>query len=147
MTDTVTLFETKHPDRNAEQVFDELIGIEGQKKELLNTLSFLFHKQKIEKWKKEYFPSGLGFLEKILIGTPLIVLSGEVGCGKTALANSIATPLAKQLDKRIVCFETPSNIRGFGKVGELSARITSAFDQVKARISKKIGRASCRERV
>ena len=58
---------------------------------------------------------------------PLIILSGEVGCGKTELANSIASPLAKKLDIIIKTYETPSNIRGSGRVGEISSRITGNF--------------------
>jgi SpoVK/Ycf46/Vps4 family AAA+-type ATPase len=39
-----------------------------------------------------------------------------------------------------VCFETPSDLRGLGHVGELSARITEAFTQAKTK-AKTIGRA------
>jgi SpoVK/Ycf46/Vps4 family AAA+-type ATPase len=69
-------------------------------------------------------------------GLPLIILSGDVGCGKTELANSVATPLAKLIDRRIKCFETPSNIRGAGRVGEISNRITMAFDAIKSQLGK-----------
>ncbi|MGK3960055.1 AAA family ATPase [Sorangium sp. So ce118] len=67
-------------------------------------------------------------------GSPLILLSGEVGCGKTALATSAGTPLATRLDRKVVSLETPSNIRGWGRVGEISARITEAFEQACARV-------------
>ena len=42
--------------------------------------------------------------------------------------------------QRIVCLETPSDIRGGGHVGELSSRITEAFNQAKSRANA-IGRA------
>jgi SpoVK/Ycf46/Vps4 family AAA+-type ATPase len=71
---------------------------------------------------------------------PLILLSGDIGCGKTALASCVATPVARAIDQRIVCLETPSDIRGGGHVGEVSARITEAFTQAKARATA-IGRA------
>ena len=38
-------------------------------------------------------------MQHIERGTPLIILSGEVGCGKTALAQVIGTPLAKKLNQ------------------------------------------------
>src|SRR5690606_12673165 len=60
----------------------------------------------------------------------------DVGCGKTELANAIGSPLAKLLNKRIKCFETPSNIRRAGRVGEISNRITQAFDSVKMQLGK-----------
>lgn len=38
------------------------------------------------------------------------------------------------MDRRIFCFETPSNIRGAGRVGEISNRITETFTQAKAKL-------------
>ncbi|QHT66241.1 AAA family ATPase [Rhodocytophaga rosea] len=128
------LLESKHPDARAQHHYDSLIAIEEQKKTLLNTLSFFFNTDKIDKWHKNHHYSKLSFLGNIIEGTPLMILAGDVGCGKTALAQSIATPLGKLLDKRVLCFETPSNIRGGGRVGEISNRITEAFTQAKAKV-------------
>lgn len=128
------LLESKHPNDGAQHVYDSLIAIDEQKAGLMNTLSFFFNRNKIDKWHKKHHHSKLAFLENIADGTPLIILAGDVGCGKTALANCIATPLGKLLDKRIHCYETPSNIRGGGRVGEISNRITEAFTQVKAKV-------------
>lgn len=132
----VKLQEHKHPNAIAESGYNDLIAIDSQKKSLLNTLELFFDRVRIENWEKKYHPMGLSFLNNLNTGTPLIILSGDVGCGKTALAHSIGTPLAKSLDKRIVVYETPSNIRGAGRVGEISNRITDAFDQVKAKIKE-----------
>jgi SpoVK/Ycf46/Vps4 family AAA+-type ATPase len=122
--------ETSHPNKHAGVSFENLIAIEQQKDDLLNTLHLLFDKDNIEKWHKKHHHSKLSFLSKITDGLPLVILAGDVGCGKTALANAIATPLGKKLDKRILCFETPSN------VGEISNRITEAFSHVKAKLGK-----------
>lgn len=127
------LIETKHPNPIAQKTYDNLFGIEKQKSALLSTLTFFFQSIKIEEWHKKYHRGKLSFLASIVDGTPLIILAGDVGCGKTALANAIGTPLGKVLDKRIHTFETPSNIRGSGRVGEISGRITEAFTQAKAK--------------
>ncbi|HLP56581.1 MAG TPA: ATP-binding protein [Fluviicola sp.] len=131
----VKLQEQKHPNKAAELAFDELIAIDGQKEILLNSLELFFHKEKIERWRQHHHSSGLNFLSHLNNGTSLIILSGDVGCGKTALAHSIGTPLGKRIDKRITVFETPSNIRGAGRVGEISNRITDAFEQVKSKLT------------
>lgn len=128
------LLESKHPFDEAQSNYDSLVAIDEQKATLMSTLSFFFNHSTIEKWHKKHHHSKLAFLGNIVDGTPLIILAGDVGCGKTALANCIATPLGKLLDKRIYCFETPSNIRGGGRVGEISNRITEAFTQVKAKV-------------
>ncbi len=126
--------ESYHPNANAAKSFENLIAIEQQKEELINSLYLLFDKSNIEKWHKKHHHSKLSFLTKITDALPLVILAGDVGCGKTALANSVSTPLGKKLDKRILCFETPSNIRGSGRVGEISNRITETFAHVKGKV-------------
>lgn len=130
----VILQHHTHPDNAAQKAFDQLIAIDAQKKALLNTLELFYNHEKIEKWHKKYHSKKLAFFNNIVSGTPLIILSGDVGCGKTALAHSVATPLGKIIGKRIACYETPSNIRGGGRVGEIGNRITDAFTQVKKNI-------------
>jgi len=134
MNDSVTLIEKKHPDKKAEEIFDSLIGIDKQKDELVSTLTSLFDKERIVKWQKQHHREGLAFVERVIAEMPLVILAGEVGCGKSALANSVGSPVAKQLKKRLTSFETPSDVRGSGRVGELSARVTSAFQQAKAKV-------------
>jgi SpoVK/Ycf46/Vps4 family AAA+-type ATPase len=125
------LNEVKHPDNNAQLAYDGLVAIDGQKSALLGMLDFFFDKKKLEGWHKKHHGKGLTFLNKITTGTPLVILEGDVGCGKTALAHAIGTPLAKILNKRVYSFETPSDIRGTGRVGEISSRITDAFTKAK----------------
>jgi SpoVK/Ycf46/Vps4 family AAA+-type ATPase len=130
----VQLQQNKHPDKASQRAFDQLIAINEQKETLLNSLELFFNKTKVEKWHKTHHASKLAFFSNILSGTPLIILSGDVGCGKTALAHSIGTPLSNVIKKRVITYETPSNIRGGGHVGEIGNRITDAFTQVKKSI-------------
>lgn len=130
------LKEAKHPMGAAQATYDSLVGIDEQKSALIGMLSFFFDKKKLGGWLKKHHKDGVPFLGDITNGTPLIILEGDVGCGKTALAHSAATPLAKALDTRVICFETPSNIRGGGRVGEISARITEAFEKAKAKLKE-----------
>lgn len=129
------LIPTSHPNNYSENIFESLIGIEDEKKDLLSTLEFLLDQDRYDKWKKKHHPKGLEYLENFFT-IPLIILSGEVGCGKTELANSIITPLAKKLKTPITSYETPSDIRGAGRVGEISNRITAAFNEVKESLSR-----------
>lgn len=133
---SLKLIETRHPHKDCMAQYERLIGIDAHKQELLHSLQLLLDRQSIQKWKREFHPKGLPFLDLGVQASPLIVLSGEVGCGKTALAGTIATPLAIIMGGiTIHAFETPSDIRGGGHVGELSQRITSAFTQAKAQLS------------
>lgn len=134
---TLKLLEYRHPDKGAQLRFDSLIGIDDKKEDLLFTLKNILDKKGMEKWIKSHHGKGLPYLEGIISSDALIILSGDVGCGKTELAHCIATPLSKEMGgETIVLFETPSNIRGGGHVGELSSRITAAFDGAKVGLRK-----------
>ena len=134
---TLKLPEVHHPNKEAMKDFNFLVGIDEQKKELLKTLELLLDQKKIHQWEKKFHSEGLPIMGLLKTSCPLIILSGEVGCGKTALAQSIGTPLAELLGTSIKVFETPSNIRGSGLVGEISNRITEIFETAKARLKDK----------
>lgn len=131
------LSEISHPNSEAKAHYDTLIGIDTQKQQLLDELTLLLDEVRLDKWLKKHHSKGLPMARGLKGGAPLILLSGEVGCGKTALANAVGTPLSRIVDKKIMTMATPSNIRGQGLVGELSTRITAAFDQARARVRER----------
>ncbi|HYO56303.1 ATP-binding protein [Archangium sp.] len=135
----LNLLESVHPSKQAQERFDGLLGIDMQKQQLRDELLLLLAPERLEQWLKRHHPDGLPLAESARRSTPLVILSGEVGCGKTALATSVGTPVAKELGSKVVVLETPSDIRGTGMVGELSARITDAFSQAKAKVRKDYG--------
>jgi SpoVK/Ycf46/Vps4 family AAA+-type ATPase len=124
------LIEYKHPNKTAAQQFEHLVGIDEHKAALLQTLDMLLNEEKVKAWHKKHHKGKLNMVGQLVQADPLVILSGEVGCGKTALAQSVATPFAEQIGTNIRVFETPSNIRGGGLVGEISSRITDAFSYV-----------------
>lgn len=134
------LLETIHPTREGMKQFEGLLGIDPIKEALTDELALILDRKRMEDWAQRHHAKGLGILQITQATLPLILLSGDVGCGKTALASCVATPVSRAIDQRIVCLETPSDIRGGGHVGELSARITEAFTQAKARAAA-VGRA------
>ena len=136
---SVKLNEISHPNGPSKDRFDSLVGIDGLKTELVNHLLFFFDPTRYQKWEKSHFPKGFNNRAVSIRSSqsPLIILAGEVGCGKTALAHSVATPLAENINKKILVMETPSNIRGGGLVGELSQRVTGAFEIARSKVSSK----------
>lgn len=134
------LLETIHPTREGMKDFDALFGIDAVKEALTDELALILDRKRLDAWIQRHHAKGLGLLEAARSTLPLILLSGDVGCGKTALASCVATPVARAIDQRIACLETPSDIRGGGHVGELSARVTEAFTQAKSRAAA-VGRA------
>jgi SpoVK/Ycf46/Vps4 family AAA+-type ATPase len=129
------LFESTHPNKDAHASFGGLAGLDAHKERLVEELALLLDRSRIDGWRKKHHPKGLAIVDALSKSAPVVMLSGEVGCGKTALATSVASPVAELLDARVVCFETPSNVRGTGLVGDLSNRITTVFSMAKAKLS------------
>ncbi|CAL2105531.1 ATPase family associated with various cellular activities (AAA) [Tenacibaculum sp. 190524A02b] len=130
----LNLYSLNHPNKESEKEYKRLIGIDHLKSNLLSTLELLLDPKLIDAWATKHHNNKVPIIKQVHSGTPLIILSGEVGCGKTALAQSIATPLGIKMQKNITVFETPSNIRGSGLVGEISNRITEVFEMVKRKL-------------
>lgn len=135
----VTLHETRHPNGEATRALEGLIGLDRHREDLIEELVSLLDPEHVRRWVARHHPAGLPLAERLQRRPPLVILSGEVGCGKSALARAIGTPVAKRLDGLLTTFETPSDLRGSGLVGEISARITAAFDQARSRVGSKAG--------
>lgn len=135
----VRLYTTKHPDKTAAERFDELIGIDEEKRDLLEYLLGILAPERFAAWERKHHPKGLAVLHRFERRPPLVILAGDVGCGKTELAASIGTPLAQAIQERVKAFETPSDIRGSGLVGELSLRVTAAFDAARQELGRDKG--------
>lgn len=110
--------------------YNLLVGIDRQKKELMSALQMILNPREFRNWLKRHGHDQSDFLKNYTKTSPLILLSGDVGCGKTELANSCGAALAQVIDKKVNVFSTPSDLRGSGRVGEISARITAIFNQI-----------------
>ncbi len=130
------LHETKHPNDAAKAVFASLVGIDEEKAQLVEELAFLMDRTRLDAWRKKHHPKGLPIAGVLASGAPLVVLAGEVGCGKTALATSVASAVSDRLDENVICLETPSDVRGSGLVGEISNRITTVFSIARTKLTR-----------
>ncbi|MDX2054216.1 MAG: ATP-binding protein [Polyangiaceae bacterium] len=136
---TIQLHETKHPSPAFQAKYDRLVGIDGEKTALLNYLLRVFEPERLSTWLKQHHAKGLPLAERLHDRAPFVILGGEVGCGKTELARAVGTVLANAIDKQVVTVETPSDIRGGGLVGQLSERITAAFNEARVKVGKHRG--------
>lgn len=134
------LDELEHPDPAARAEYERLVGIEENKEALLEELVALFDGKRMKAWERKHHPAGLALTSRLRRSAPLVLLSGEVGCGKSALSFAVGTPLADRLDRKVLSLQSPSDVRGWGHVGELSARVTALFEQARAR-ARSVGTA------
>jgi SpoVK/Ycf46/Vps4 family AAA+-type ATPase len=128
--------ERVYPDVNAKALYDRLVGLDDYKNRLLIELEMLLHPQKLETWSREHHQGKvLRLCEQLRDRVPLILLEGDVGTGKTALAETIGDALARKNGgkTKVHLLKINSQIRGTGLVGEMSDLIVQAFIQAEAR--------------
>ncbi|QDV26058.1 ATP-binding protein [Aureliella helgolandensis] len=131
--------EQLYPNDNAATWFGRLVGIEDQKQTMLLELELLLKPELVEQWSKEHHQSILPACEIMSSRAPLLVLEGDVGCGKTVLAESIGDPLAKRLGCHVHLMKINTQVRGSGMVGEMTDLIAKAFTAIEDKARRNSG--------
>ncbi|MGH9766469.1 MAG: AAA family ATPase, partial [Blastocatellia bacterium] len=128
--------ERQYPSKEAQDWYERLVGLDEHKRQLLIELEILLRPEHIEEWsRKNHGERVLKICELQRNRVPLILLEGDVGTGKTALAETIGDALARRGHgkKHVHLMKINTQIRGTGQVGEMSDLIAQAFAQAEKR--------------
>jgi AAA+ superfamily predicted ATPase len=134
MTNTSTgIFEEvrEFPDPSAARRFSALVGLDHMKERLLKEARLLLDPQSLLDWSKKYHHQKLQLIDFFRDRPPLFIFAGDVGTGKTALAETFGDAVAREADIRITLYALSLNARGTGAVGEMTSLISKAFNEVK----------------
>jgi len=131
------MHETKLPNPASKKVWDELVGLDERKALLLDTLELLLEPGRLIEWRQRHHRDRLKLAAFVERTWPLIILKGDVGCGKSAIASSVGDPLARRFDSSVVLVQAPTSIRGSGLVGQMSAKISETFRSAIAKVPKR----------
>lgn len=140
------LFERRinYPDVDAQERLARLVGLDDHKARLTKILGLLVNPSGLEAWAKKHHPSANGALNMVLRRPPLVVLAGDVGSGKSELAETIGDAVARQEKIEITLFPMSLSTRGQGRVGEMTQLLSAAFDYTVAEASKLKGAGRAR---
>jgi len=124
------LFERRitYPDFEPQQRLARLVGLDDQKDRLTKILGMLVNPSGLAGWVEKHHPHATSMLETVLRRPPLVVLAGDVGSGKTELAETIGDAVARQEGIDITLYPLSLSSRGQGRVGEMTQLISAAFD-------------------
>jgi hypothetical protein len=122
------LFERRitYPDFAPRDRLAALVGLDDHKARLTKILALLVNPTGLETWARKHHPKMNGLLKTILRRPPLVVLAGDVGSGKTELAETIGDPVARQEGIDITLFPLSLSTRGQGRVGEMTQLLSAA---------------------
>lgn len=128
-------FETErtYPDENAREWYDRLVGLDEHKRQLLLELELLLFHDRLDAWNRKHHGGSLRACQIMSSRAPLVLLEGDVGCGKTVLAQTIGDALATKMRQKVHLLKVNTQVRGSGMVGEMSDLIVQAFTQAEAK--------------
>lgn len=145
MTDTLELFDQPEsfPDANAQRRYTALIGLEQTKETAVREALALLAPQSVREWSTKHHKTVLRSAELLADRTPLLVFAGDVGTGKTALAETFGDEVARRAGIDVLLFPLSLSARGTGAVGEMTRLISAAFAYVSDQIpATRNGRSS-----
>lgn len=130
MIDVRALFERQksYPNPDARDAFERLVGLDEHKEKLRKILALLVYRSGLTAWSERHHPGTSHILDAVLRRPPLVILAGDVGSGKTALAESIGDAVARDANIEVTLLPLSLAARGQGRIGEMTQLISAAFD-------------------
>lgn len=125
------LFERRltYPDFDPQARLARLVGLDDHISRLSKVLGLLINPAGLEKWASRFHAAeARSLLDVVLRRPPLILLAGDVGSGKTELAETIGDAVARQEGIEITLFPLSLAARGQGRVGEMTQLLSAAFE-------------------
>jgi AAA+ superfamily predicted ATPase len=132
--------ELPEPVRQAR--YDRLVGLDDTKRRLRKEASLLAAPHRLRAWAEQFHPGlDIPALQLLTDRAPLFVFAGDVGCGKSALAESFGCDLADVLDLPVYLFRLKLAARGSGLVGEMTSLVGEAFAHLRDEASRALSAA------
>ncbi len=118
------------PDPDAQQRYAALIGVEEVKQRLVGEALMLLDHQRVNNWSERHYGSEIRAVKELSTRPPLIILAGDVGTGKTELAETFIDTVTRQMHVEGTLYALSLAARGEGAVGQMSTLIGNAFKAV-----------------
>jgi AAA+ superfamily predicted ATPase len=132
MTSTSELFDDVEslPDPRIARRYAALVGLDDIKATLLKESAVLINPERLRRWSVKCHGCEVAAVDAFRERRPLFIFAGDVGSGKTELAETFGDALAQQEQIDVLAFRLSLSARGTGAVGEMTSLISAAFDSV-----------------
>ncbi len=119
------------PDPDSGDRFDSLVGLDHVKRRLIDEAAVLLDPRSLDTWAKTHHDGPIAAVRAVSERVPLIVLAGDVGTGKTEVAETVGHPISQRLNADVTLYPLSLNARGSGLVGQMTTLITNALTEVR----------------
>jgi len=120
----------EYPSAEAQRRLSSLIGIDSQRERLAKGLRLMLDLDSVSAWSKKHHGEILPIVRYFKDRPALFILAGDVGTGKTALAESVGDTVARDSGIHVTLYRMSLASRGTGLVGEITRLISGAFSEV-----------------
>lgn len=129
--------ETPLPDEALTRREKTLLGFDARYGRVHDQLRLLLNVGQLISWNRQHHGGRLAVCDLVAEQYPLVVFHGDVGTGKTAMAECMANRLvAEARSEDSILFKLSNRVRGSGMVGEMGTLIADAFKKVVASAGK-----------
>ncbi|MGY3034280.1 AAA+ superfamily predicted ATPase [Bradyrhizobium sp. USDA 4354] len=123
--------ETPLPSEALARRENTLLGFAGRYGRVHDQLRLLLNVGGLGEWNRKHHGGKLAICDLVAEQYPLVIFHGDVGTGKTAMAECIANKLvAEARSEDSILFKLSNRVRGSGMVGEMGTLIAEAFRKV-----------------
>ncbi|MDT4332989.1 ATP-binding protein [Methylomonas sp. MS20] len=108
-----------------------LLGFDSRYARVHDQLRLLLNVGALGDWNRKNHGGKLAICDLVAEQYPLVIFHGDVGTGKTAMAECIANRLVTETrSSDSILFKLSNRVRGSGMVGEMGTLLTEAFQRV-----------------
>ena len=133
--------EIELPSRRVQTRLDGLLGLDDTKATLVKRATILLDPDALREWSRRHYGRVISAVDTFVGQAPLFVFAGDVGTGKSTLAETFAQEVAGERGIKIYVMRLSLRARGSGTVGEMTKLLGEAFDEVISR-GRDLGRGA-----
>lgn len=130
------------PDPSAARRYAALVGLDAVKERLQKEARLLLDPESLATWSTKHHGKKTAIINLFRDRPPLFIFEGDIGTGKTALAETFGDAVAREANLRVALYALSLTARGTGAVGEMTSLLSTAFQEVKEAARKGAGRGS-----
>ncbi|MBS2549013.1 AAA family ATPase [Catenulispora sp. NL8] len=124
------------PNPSAQARSNALVGLDALINRLVNDAVVLANPTALMVWSQEVHGEAIAALDAVKDRTALFVFAGDVGVGKTEVAEVLGQVIAVRTGIDVTLYPLSLTARGRGAVGEMTTLLTCAFERISADFAK-----------
>src|SRR5829696_5865245 len=122
----------QYPDPDAQDRLEALVGVDDTVARLAIEAELLADPRRLASWSDRAHATILPAVDRWARRPALFVLAGDVGTGKTEVAETIGHRIAVDLGVPVTLYPLSLSARGKGAVGEMTNLLTQAITEVRS---------------